>query len=143
MGLLVFYTDIIYIILSWIQLKISQGWYYTLASHIHKETRFMSYKYIMNHSNFKFTISSFLIFLAYIFSKSISLKYHCTFFFYKVTDLSIWESSYPSNKIFYRYHLLVTLTYREPPITSYQPLGFSISIHSYTLAKKNWSNCLK
>ena len=46
-------------------------------------------KYIMNPSNSWLTISLFLTFLAYIFSEPISLKYHCTFFLYKVIDLSI------------------------------------------------------
>ena len=46
----------------------------------------MSYKYIMNPSSQRFSISSFLTFLAYIFSESISLKYHCTFSLYKVTN---------------------------------------------------------
>jgi hypothetical protein len=39
----------------------------------------MRYKYTMNPSSQGFTISSFLTFSAYIFSESISLKYHCTF----------------------------------------------------------------
>jgi hypothetical protein len=36
-NLLVFYTDPISIILSRTQLKISQRWNYTLASHLHKK----------------------------------------------------------------------------------------------------------
>ena len=72
----VFFTDPICIILSIIQLKISQGWNYTLTSPLNKKTRLMGCKYTMNPLNSKFINSSFLTFLAYIFSKSISLKYH-------------------------------------------------------------------
>jgi len=79
-GLLVFYIDQICIILSSIHLKISQRWNSTLFPPLNKRIRFMSYKYTMNYSSQIFTISLFLIFSAYIFSKSISLKYHCTFF---------------------------------------------------------------
>jgi hypothetical protein len=79
-GLLVFYIDQICIILSRIHLKISQRWNSTLSPPLNKRIRFMSYKYTMNYSSQIFTISLFLIFSAYIFSKSISLKYHCTFF---------------------------------------------------------------
>jgi len=62
-----------------IQLKILHGWndYSTLS--LHKKTRLMDYKYLMNPLSSKFTISLSLIFLAHIFSESISLKYHCIF----------------------------------------------------------------
>jgi hypothetical protein len=39
----------------------------------------MGYKYTMNPSSQRFTVSLFSIFLVYIFSESTSLKYHCTF----------------------------------------------------------------
>jgi hypothetical protein len=40
----------------------------------------------------KFNISLFLTFLACIFSESISLEYHYTFFLYKVIDVeSVWS----------------------------------------------------
>jgi len=66
-------------------------------------TRLIGYKYHMNHPNSRFTISSFLTFIIYIFSKSISLKYHYTFSFYKITDFIIEEFSHPSNETFYKY----------------------------------------
>jgi hypothetical protein len=62
---------------------------YILAPFIHRKTRLMGYKYIINPSNSRFIISSFLTFLTHIFLEFIFLKYHCIFFFYKVTDLSI------------------------------------------------------
>ena len=61
-------------------------------------------KYIMNPSNSWLTISLFLTFLAYMFSEPISLKYHCTFSLYKVTDLSISDSLYPSKGTFCKYN---------------------------------------
>jgi hypothetical protein len=61
------YISPIYIILSKIQLKISQEWNYTSALPLHKITRFMSYKYIMNPSSQRFTIFLFLAFSTYIF----------------------------------------------------------------------------
>ena len=107
----------------------------------------MSYKYTTNPSSQIFIIFSFLIFLAYIFSKFISLKYYCMFSLYKVTEFTIEDSSRPSNGIFYRYQdyrlldllgitcyyhsywsptrhylllqqLLVILTYQTPPATT-------------------------
>jgi hypothetical protein len=66
-GLSLFYANPICIILSKIQLKISQEWKYTLAPHLYKNKKPMGYKYTMNPSNSRFTIFSFLIFLAYIF----------------------------------------------------------------------------
>jgi hypothetical protein len=54
-----------------------------------QKIRLMSYKYTINPSNSRFTISSFLTLSAYIFSESISIKYYCTFSLCKVTDLSI------------------------------------------------------
>jgi len=44
----VFYIDLIRIILSRIQLKISQKLNYISAPHFHRRTRFMSNKYTMN-----------------------------------------------------------------------------------------------
>jgi len=108
-GPSIFYIDQINIILSRIQLKISQEYNYTSVISLHKITRFMCYKYIMNPSSQKFTISSFLTFLSYIFSESIFLKYLCIFFLYKVTDhFTIKESLHPSKDIFYMYQLPVT-----------------------------------
>ena len=43
----------------------------------------------INPSSFMFTIFSFSIYLTYIFSKFIFLKYHCTFSFYKYIYLRI------------------------------------------------------
>jgi uncharacterized membrane protein len=83
----IFYMNPICIILSRIQLKISQRWKYTSAPSLHK--------YTMNASSQMFTIFSFLIFLAYIFSESISLKYHYTFSLYKVIDFTIRKSPRP------------------------------------------------
>jgi hypothetical protein len=60
-----------------------------------KRIRFMGYKYTMNPSSQRFTISSFSIILEYIFLESISLKYHCAFSLYKVTDFTIREFSCP------------------------------------------------
>jgi hypothetical protein len=51
----------------------------TSAPSLYKRTRLGSYQYQMDPSSSRFTISSFIIFLAYIFSKYISLKYYCTF----------------------------------------------------------------
>ena len=51
----------------------------------------MGYKHTTNHSNSRLTISSFLTFSAYIFLKSISLKYQCIFSLYKVTNLTIMD----------------------------------------------------
>ena len=51
MSPLVFYIDLICIILTIIQLKISQGWNYTLTPLLHKKRRFMGYKYVMNLSS--------------------------------------------------------------------------------------------
>ena len=62
LGPSVFFTDPIRIILNIIQLKISHEKSYTLASLLYKRTRLMSYKYPMNPSNSRFTISLFLIF---------------------------------------------------------------------------------
>ena len=77
-----------------------------------------------------FTISLFLIFLAYIFSESIFLKYHCTFSLYKVIDFTIEESLHPSNEIFYKYQLplpdllgttivIGNLPYHSSPVITY------------------------
>jgi hypothetical protein len=77
----IFYTNPICIILSGIHLTISHEWNNSLALALHKRTRLMGYKYHRNPSSFKFKISSFSIFLAYIFLESIFIKYHCTFSF--------------------------------------------------------------
>ena len=82
----IFYTNQISIILSRIQLKISQRWNYTLAPPLHKMTRFMGYKYTINLSSQRFTISS--LSTAYIFSKHLSLKYCCTISLYKATNIT-------------------------------------------------------
>jgi len=63
----ILYIDPIYIVLCIIQLKISQKLNYTSAPPLHKMIKFMGYKYTMNPSSQRFTISAFLIFLAYIF----------------------------------------------------------------------------
>jgi hypothetical protein len=105
----VFYTDSIRVILSIIQLKLSQRWNYILASHLHKNIRLVNYKYTMNPSNKMFIISSFLTLSGYIFSKLIFLKYHYTFSIYKAINFTIEESLYLSNRIFYKYLLLTTL----------------------------------
>ena len=66
-GPSILYIDPIYIVLCIIQLKISQKLNYTSAPPLHKMIKFMGYKYTMNPSSQRFTISAFLIFLAYIF----------------------------------------------------------------------------
>ena len=58
---------------------------------------------LINPSSFMFTIFSFLIYLTYIFSKSIFLKYHCTFSFYKYIYLRILESIHLPHETFYKY----------------------------------------
>jgi hypothetical protein len=92
---------------------------YILAPFIHRKTRLMGYKYIINPSNSRLIISSFLTFLTHIFLKFIFLKYHCIFFLYKVTDLSIQESTYSSKKTFCMYQLPVTLIYQASLVTNY------------------------
>ena len=57
----------------------------------------------INPSSFMFTIFSFSIYLTYIFSKSIFLKYHCTFSFYKYIYLRILESIHLPYETFYKY----------------------------------------
>jgi hypothetical protein len=63
-------------------------------------TRFMGYKYTINPSSQRFTISSFLLFSVYIFSEFISLKYHYILSLYKITDFTIRESLYLYKKNF-------------------------------------------
>jgi len=102
---------------------------------IKKKLRLMGYKYFMNSQSSGFTIFSFLIFLAYIFLDSISLKYHCIFSLYKYIYLSIWESLHLPQGIFCRHQLPTTLfTKHRLPVTShiglpdinYQPLWLGI-----------------
>ena len=52
----------------------------------------MGCKNLMNSSSFRFTIFLFLIFLAYIFSESISLNYHYIFSIYIIINFTIRES---------------------------------------------------
>lgn len=99
-------------------------WNDYLACFLHEKTILMSYKYLMNPSSSRFIIFSFSAFLACIFLKSDSLKYHCTFYFYKVIDLNTWEFSHPSKGAFTgisrqlsqltKHQLLATLTYWLP-----------------------------
>jgi hypothetical protein len=91
-------------------------------------------------------ISSFSIFLAYIFLESTSLKYHCTFSLYKVTDFTIRESPCLSKGTFCRYQLSVTWLTRhhllllQLPVTCFtrhyllsltNPLDFSYQVTKY------------
>jgi hypothetical protein len=106
-----------------------------------KKIRFMDYTYTMNPSNKMFTIYSFLIFLAFLFLNSISLKYHYTFSLYKITNFTTKEFLRSSKRTFCRYQppwftrhhlllsqLLATMTY--PGITCYyQSLSLFISSH--------------
>jgi len=57
----------------------------------------------MNPSSQMLIISLFLTFSSYIFLEFISLKYHCTFSLYKVTDFTIREFLRPLNETFYNY----------------------------------------
>jgi hypothetical protein len=99
----------------------------------------MGYKYIMNSLSQSFIISSFLTFLACIFSESISLKYHCTFSLYKVIDFTIGEFSRPSYETFYRYQLPIIWLTRHHlllPITLFTEhhlliLGNTCTYHNY------------
>jgi len=127
----IFYNDPIYIVLSIIQFKMSQEWNYTLTSPFYKITKFIGYKYTMNLSNSRFMISSFWTLLAYVFSESISLNYHCTFSLYKVTDLNIWKSLYPLNEIFCKHQLPVTLIDQTPLTTNH--LNFSYQVIRYLI----------
>ena len=72
----------------------------TLQPPPHKRIWFMSYKYTMNPSSQRFTISLFSIFLAHIFSEFISLKYHRIFFLHIAIDFTIKESSHLSKITF-------------------------------------------
>jgi hypothetical protein len=116
-----FYTNLISIFFSRIQLKISQGWDYTLATPLHKRTRLMHYKYTMNHSSQMFIISLFLIF-----SEFISLKYHHTFSLYKVTAFTIKESMSIKMDFLQASSTTITTTshLRLPSITITNHLGF-------------------
>jgi len=67
----------------------------------------------MNPTSQRFTISSFLTFLAYIFLKSISLKYHCIFSLYKVNAFTIGEFHVHQRGTFTG---TGHLTYYAPPI---------------------------
>jgi hypothetical protein len=81
------------IILSGIRLKISQEWNYTLVFLLHKMTKFIDHKYIMNPSNFKSMISLFLKLSHIYILMSIFLKYNCTFSLYKLL-IEALESPY-------------------------------------------------
>jgi hypothetical protein len=139
LDLSIFYIDQIHIILSRIQLKILQCWNYTSAPPIHKRIRFMSYKYTINPSSQRFTISSFST--AYIFSEYLSLKYYCTFSLYKVTGFIVGESHVHQRGLF------AGTSYRLPgllDITCYQLLilwVFHIKSPDI-LTMKNGSDCL-
>jgi len=89
----------------------------------------MSYKYTMNPSSQRFTISSFST--AYIFSEYLFLKYYCTFSLYKVTDFTIGESPRPSKETFCRYQLPVTKLIRHHLLPVTNPLGFSYQVTRY------------
>jgi len=127
MDLLIFYTDPIHIILSRIRLKISQSWNYTTVSPLHKKIRFISYKYTMNPSNKKFTISSF--FTVYIFSKHLSLKYYYIFSLYKVIDFTIRECTRPSKET--RHQLSVIWLTKHHLLLVTSPLGFSYQVTKF------------
>jgi hypothetical protein len=71
----------------------------------------MSYKYTINPSNVRFI---FFIFLAYIFSEFVYLKYLCTFSLYKVTYLNIRESPHLKKKLF------AGISYQPPWFTKHQ-----------------------
>ena len=125
-----FYTNLISILLSRIQLKISQGWDYTSATPLHKRTRLMHYKYTVNPSSQMFIISLFLMFSVYICSESISLKYHHTFSLYKVIAFTIRESMSIKRDFLQASPTTITVTshLRLPSITCYyQPFGLSMS----------------
>jgi hypothetical protein len=133
MDLSIFYTDPIHIILNRIQLKISQRWNYTTVSPIHKKIRFISYKYTMNPSSKRFTISSF--FSVYIFSKHISLEYYCIFSLYKVIDFIIGESTRSSKET--RHQLSVIWLTRHHLLLVTSPLGFSYQVTKF-LGYEKW-----
>ena len=125
-----FYTNLISIFLSRIQLKISQGWDYTSATPLHKRTRLMHYKYTVNPSSQMFIIFLFLMFSVYIFSESISLKYYHTFSLYKVIAFTIRESMSIKRDFLQASPTTITVTshLRLPSITCYyQPFGLSMS----------------
>jgi hypothetical protein len=67
----------------------------------------MSYKYTINHLSQRFTISSFSTFLVYIFSESISVKYHYIFSIYKVIDFIIRKSLCPLKETLCKYLLSI------------------------------------
>jgi len=97
----------------------------------------------MNHLSQMFTISSFSIFLTYIFLEFISLKYHCTTCDYQLPV--VWLTRYhllllqlPVTWLIMNHMLLpqfsvtiVTdcLAYQISLATTYQLSGFSISSH--------------
>jgi hypothetical protein len=84
----VFYTDLIHIILSRIQLEIE----ITLQPLLSIKKRLMNYQYTMNRLNSRFTISLFLTFSTYIFLEFISLNIIVLSLFIK---LLIQESQSP------------------------------------------------
>jgi hypothetical protein len=76
----------------------------------------MGYKYAMNPTSQRFTISSFLTFLAYIFSKSICLKYHCILSLYKVNAFTIGEFHVHQRGTLTGTTTTDHLTYYAPPV---------------------------
>jgi hypothetical protein len=69
-SLSVFHWSYIYY-LSIIQFKISHEWNYNSAPLLYKMTKLIGYKYTMNSSSQRFTVSSYLTFLTFIFSESL------------------------------------------------------------------------
>ena len=78
----------------------------------------MGYKYTMNPLSQRFTISLFSIFLAYIFSESISLKYHCIFSLYNVTDFTIKKIPTSIKENLLQVPVTDHLTYHASPATT-------------------------
>jgi hypothetical protein len=89
----------------------------------------MSYKYTMNPSSQRFTISSFST--VYIFSEHLSLKYYCIFSLNKVTDFIIGEFLRLSNDTSCRYQLPVTWLIRHYLLLVTNPLVFSYQVTIY------------
>jgi len=89
----IFYINPICIILNRIQLKIAQGWSYIspLLSIKGQDLWVKNIPWILQVKNSQFSFST-----AYMFSESISLKYHYTFSLYKITNFTIEKSSHLS-----------------------------------------------
>jgi hypothetical protein len=86
----------------------------------------MSYKYTMNPSSQRFTISSFST--ACIFSEHLSLEYYCIISLNKVTNFIIGEFLCLSNDIFCKYQLLVTWLTRHHLLLVTNLLAFSYQV---------------